>query len=177
MKQALILQGWYQKIDSNWYPWLKEELERRGYTVFLPELPGIYTKTLDMQTMLNYINSLMTFDRETVVIGHSVGSVLGMRLAEQHSFNKLFLIAAWDYDDKQKGRESFWPNKINHVLIKKYIKHIYVLTSDNDPYDTPEFSKEMTKRFGAKYILVKDAGHFTTEFGITQIPQIIERIS
>ncbi|KKQ98096.1 MAG: hypothetical protein UT23_C0005G0019 [Candidatus Woesebacteria bacterium GW2011_GWA1_39_12] len=37
MKKALILQGWYQKPDKHWYPWLKKELEKRGYEVYLPD--------------------------------------------------------------------------------------------------------------------------------------------
>jgi predicted alpha/beta hydrolase family esterase len=176
MKQALILQAWHAKLDSNWYPWLKKELEKLGYEIFLPELPGIYTETLDLSTILRSVNNLLTFDRETIVIGHSVGSVIGMRLAEQHAFDKLFLLAAWDYNDHHKGRESFWLQPIHHALIKKNVNHIYVMTSDNDPYDSAEFNKEMADRFGADYILVKGAGHFTEKFGVTKIPQILAHV-
>ncbi len=91
MRQALILQGWYEKPDSNWFPWLKSELEKRGYTVFIPDLPTIHTDLIDMQKQLKYVEKLIHFDAETIVCGHSIGAVLGLRLAEKYSFNKLFL--------------------------------------------------------------------------------------
>ncbi len=36
--------------------------------------------------------------------------------------------------------------------------------------------EQMTKRLTGKFILVKDAGHFTEKFGITKIGQLLEFI-
>lgn len=30
MKKALILHAWYATPESDWYPWLKTELEKKG---------------------------------------------------------------------------------------------------------------------------------------------------
>lgn len=174
IKQALILQGWYQKAESNWYPWLKTELERQGYTTFLPDLPTIHTDLPDMKKQIDFVEQLLTLSSETIVFGHSLGCLLAMRLAEKHAYHKMFLIAGWDFNDLTVEHQSFWPNKINHDLIKKNVKEIYCITSDNDPYMTAFTVEEMSKRLGGKYILIKGVGHFTEEFGIDKIPEILQ---
>lgn len=58
-------------------------------------------------------------------------------------------------------------------LDKALIKEIYCILSDNDPYITAFTAKEMSKRLGGKFILVKGAGHFTEKYGVTTIPKMI----
>ncbi len=175
-KQALIFQGWYQKPESNWYPWLKIELEKRGYTVFLPDLPTMHSDLPDMGTQLQLIDELITIDKDTIIIGHSLGALLGMRLAEKYSFDKLFLIAGWDYDDLTQGHRLFWKKPMHHAIIKRNVKEIFVLSSDNDPYTTALTAEEMSKRLGGKFILVPNAGHFTEKDGVTKIPKLLHLI-
>ncbi|KKU81107.1 hypothetical protein A2971_05280 [Candidatus Gottesmanbacteria bacterium RIFCSPLOWO2_01_FULL_46_21] len=173
IRKALILQGWYQKPDSNWYPWLKEELENCGFTVYLPDLPTMHTDLPDMKKQLAFIEKLITIDKDTVIFGHSLGCLLGMRLAEKHSFDKLFLIAGWDFNDLSAEHRLFWKTSIHHNAIKRHVKNIYCISSDNDPYVTAFMAEEMSKRFGGKFILIKSAGHFTEKYKISVIPQLL----
>lgn len=176
MKQALILQGWYQKVDSNFYPWLKVELEKKGYSVFLPDLPTMHSDLPDMKVQLDYIKEHVSIDSETIIIGHSIGCLLAMRLAEKFTFAKMILIAGWDFDDLTDEHRLFWPNKINHQKIKEQVKEIYCMSSDNDPYMTAFAVEAMCHRLGGTFVLVKNAGHFTNDFGITEIPELLHLI-
>lgn len=172
-QQALVIQGWYQKTDSNWYPWLEKELEKRAYKVFLPDLPTMHTDLPEMKEQLNFTEKLLTLDHETIVFGHSLGCLLAMRLGEKNSYKKMFLIAGWDYNDLSAEHRLFWKTPINHVLIKQHVKKIYCISSDNDPYVTAFMAKEMSKRLGATFILVKGAGHFTEKDGVTTMPEVL----
>lgn len=171
--KALILQGWYQKPQSNWYPWLKTELENRDYRVHLPDLPTMHTDLPDMKKQLQFIDTLIAMDENTIIVGHSIGCFLAMRLAEKYSYNKMFLIAGWDFNDLSVEHRLFWPNSINHEAIKQHVKEIYCISSDNDPYMTAFTVEEMSKRLGGKFILVPGAGHFTEKDGVTTIPAIL----
>lgn len=173
-KHALILHAWLNGIDTHWYPWLTKELESRGYTVYLPEIPTMNTKKPDLAAQMDFIEKNIPLDEHMIVFGHSLGCLLALRLAEKHSFAKLFLVAGWDFDDLTAEHQSFWPNKLNHAAIRRNVKEIYCLSSDNDPYITAFTVEEMSKRLEGKFILVKGAGHFTEEYDIKQIPTILE---
>jgi predicted alpha/beta hydrolase family esterase len=175
-KTALILSGWQCDSNSNWYPWLKKELEKRDYQVFLPQLPTMDIDLPDQETQLEFIKNNFNIDENTVVIGHSLGGVLALRLAEKFKLKQMILISAWDFNDLTTEHQKFWLNPINHQLIKNNVSNITCITSDNDPYFSVFQTQEMAKRLNAKFILIKNAGHFTESFGITQIPEILELI-
>lgn len=176
MKQAVILQAWYQAPDSNWYPWLKKELEKKGYTVFLPDLPTMHIDLPDMQQQLKFLKENVQITPETIIFGHSLGCLLALRLAETQRFYKLFLVAGWDFDDLTPGHKLFWQNKLNHQKIKEHVKEIYCISSDNDPFMTSFTVEEMSKRLEGKFVLIKGAGHFIKESGITKIPKLLNFI-
>ena len=38
-KRAFIIHGWDGYPEEGWFPWLKAELEQRGFTVEIPSMP------------------------------------------------------------------------------------------------------------------------------------------
>jgi len=126
MKKCLILQSWHSKPEDDWYPWLKEKLEKKGYQVEIPDLPTIRTNLPSLKKMLNAVNKLKIVDQDTVVIGHSIGTLVAMRLAEKTKFKSMILLAGWDFDDLTKEHRLFWPNRINHQKIIKNTKKIFL---------------------------------------------------
>jgi len=176
MKKALILQGWYQKPDSNWYPWLSKELEKKGYEVYLPDLPTIHTDKPSLKKQLAYLDKLLKIDTNTTIIGHSLGCLLAMRIAETRKVGKIIMVAGWDFDDLTKEHSLFWKTKINHAKVKKNAKEIICVTSDNDPYFTAFSVEEMSKRLDAKCVLIKGKGHFSDKYGVKKIPQLLKYI-
>jgi len=176
MKKALILHAWYSKPEDNWYPWLETKLEEKNYQVFSPKIPSFDSNSPQLKTSIDFVEKNYPVDKETTIVGHSLSCLLAMRLAERYKFRKMILVAGWDFDDLTKEHRSFWPNKINHDLIKKNIKEIYCITSDNDPYITLFQAQEMSKRLGAKCIVIKYGGHFATTEKTKQIIQLLPLI-
>lgn len=172
-KSALILHAWLNGPDKHWYPWLKKELEKKGYTTYLPEIPTMNSNNPDLATQMKFIEDTVPLDTNMLVVGHSLGCVLTMRLAEKHTFGKMFLVAGWDFDDLTVEHQSFWPNKIDHAAIKKHVKEIICISSDNDYYGSLFQAESLAKRLAAKFILVKGAGHFIESNGITKISELL----
>lgn len=176
MKSALILQGWYQKPESNWYPWLKSKLEEKNYTVYVPDLPTIHTDLPDWNKIKETILSKYNIKKISVVIGHSLGCLMALKLAEEYNFEKLVLVSGWDFNDLTEEHKLFWENPTNHSEIIKNAGEIYCISSDNDPYFTYFTNEEMSNRLQGKAIKVKGAGHFTEKFGIKELPEILKLV-
>ena len=59
MKQALILHGTDATPASNWFTWLKKQLEQDDYTVWLPQPPNSdkpNTKTYNQFLLVNSLS-------------------------------------------------------------------------------------------------------------------------
>jgi len=172
--KALILHCWYGKPGDNWYPWLSKELERRQYQVYIPELPTMSTALPELKAQLEAISQTVKADSDSLVIGHSLGGVLALRIAEKMPVRKMILVSGWDYDDLHEPHRKYWQTKINHSRIKSNCSDITCVSSDNDPYVTAFQAEEMSKRLNAKFLLIKGAGHFTAKNDkITKIPELL----
>lgn len=172
--KVLFLHAWYSKVSDNWYPWLETELQKKGYTTYFPDIPEMRKSVPDMNLILKYIESLNVIDKDTVIIGHSLGNLLAMRLAEKYPLKQMILVSAWDYDDLCEGHKLFWKTKINHAKIKYNVKNITVIHSDNDPYYTAISAEDTSKRLDAKFVLIKGGGHFGSKEHTTSLPELLE---
>jgi uncharacterized protein len=176
MKNALFLQSWYSKITDNWYPWVKAELIKKNYIVHFPDIAEFRQDAPDLNKILVKIISLNCVNHDSVVMGHSLGSLAAMRLAETTKLSNLILVSAWDFDDLTPNHKFFWQTKINHAQIIANTTIRHVIHSDNDPYITAFQAQEMANRLQADFTLIKGAGHFTSEDGISQIPELIKLV-
>lgn len=170
---VIILHGWPQEISKHWYSWLKQTLDEKGYATLLPELPTMMSKHPDMPTQVKFVEQLITHNQPVSIIGHSLGAVVALRLAENNKLNKLVLVGGFDYDDLTEGLLSFWPNKLDHSRIIANTQERVVIHSDNDPYTLTEMNAEaMAKRLNATFMLIPNAGHFMETDGWTTLPQV-----
>jgi len=173
MKNALILHGWYCTPDEHWYKSVANSLEHKEYTVSIPFLRDNEKPTL--QDWTKHALGGSTLDKDTVLIGHSLGSVLAMKLAQnlESKIDHLILTSAWDFWDLTPQHETFFEEPINHAKILRNVNKITVLNSDNDPYVTAYHSIEMGKRLNTDTIFVKDGGHLLESDGFKELPQLL----
>src|SRR3981081_3530184 len=73
MKRAVILHGTDGSPESNWFPWLKKELETRGCEVWVPQLPDAHEPNARKYTDF-LLNSDWDF-QDNLFVGHSSGAV------------------------------------------------------------------------------------------------------
>jgi predicted alpha/beta hydrolase family esterase len=174
-KKALILHCWYGHPEDNWYPWLQSELKKKGYEVWVPKLPTLDTDSPDMEAMIKLILDTGFVDTETIIIGHSLGAVLTLRLAERIKFKMGVLVAGWDYNDLSKEHQSFWPNMLDHQLIVSNVSRWYAVISENDPYMTSFQTQEMMKRLSGEWTMVGKKGHFLAKDDkVVEIPELLK---
>lgn len=83
MQNALILHGAGNNSQGNWFPWLKHELENKGYKTWVPDLPNSATPKLKDWLKTIFSNKEWRFDKNSIIVGHSSGATLILRILEK----------------------------------------------------------------------------------------------
>lgn len=187
MKNALILHGAGNNSQGNWFPWLKTELVNRGYRVWVPDLPhsDVPRKKVWLGTIFS--DRDWKFDESSIIIGHSAGATLILRILEQLPedvhINKAILVAG----PVQLGtKQEYFPYKrdltkdqFDWKKIKASAKHFYFVHSDNDKYECGvDQGKILQKHLGGVLVFRPGEGHFNLEQGkhYQRLPFLLEFI-
>jgi predicted alpha/beta hydrolase family esterase len=92
MKKTLILHGFEGSEKSNWFVWLAEELTMRGYEVRNVTYPN--SAHPDLAEILPFLREKVAdFTDKDIIIGHSLGGYLALKLAEEKKFGELYIVA------------------------------------------------------------------------------------
>lgn len=169
--------------EENWFPWLKTELEKKGYGVFVPQFPSppvVPSKIAEWFAVLKNYDQYI--DEKTILIGHSLGGVFSLRILEQlkHPVKAAFFVGTpvgvqpilnFDRDDSFSGFSFDWES------IRKKAQYFSVYHSDNDPYVSLENGRELAKNLGVELNFVPNAGHFNTKSGITKFDKLLNDVN
>ena len=171
--------------NGDWRPWLKLELEKRGYEVFVPEMPEIDTPVIE-KWVSHLANVVGIPDRDTYFIGHSIGCQATMRYLEQITENikigGAIFVAGWfnlenlEDEEVKKIAKPWIETPINSEKIKIVLPKSTLIISDNDPYNSFEENKKRFMEIGSNIIVLSGAGHITTEDGFTELPIVLEEL-
>jgi len=71
-KRVFIVYGWDGNPEEGWLPWLKEELESKGFEVMIPQMPEASSPRIK-----NWVPALAeavgVANDQTFFVGHSMG--------------------------------------------------------------------------------------------------------
>lgn len=154
MKNAIILQGAGETQKSFWLPYVKKELTKRGYQVWLPQLPGINNPKLN--EILPFILKNGEFNQETVMIGHSAGVPLILSALEKIKvkIKQAIMIAGLIEPTTKnqtitKWQKDFLKDNYDWKKIKARCDNFVFINSDNDPWGcNDKQGKKMFKNLG-----------------------------
>ncbi len=172
MKNALILHGADSNPQNNWFSWLKEELKRKDYNVWVPVLPNSETPILKDWLETIFSNPEWEFNEDSIIIGHSAGATLIPRILERIplgvKIDKAIMVAPY----ANRGTKSEYFHYKNGLLekpfhwgkIKNASKHFYFIASNNDPYQCgTDQAKIFQEHLGGELIIKLGQGHFNLE--------------
>ena len=70
--KVFLVHGWDGSPANNWFPWLKRELEQRGFLVSAPAMPHPRMPTIE--DWVSHLSATVGKpDENTYLIGHSMG--------------------------------------------------------------------------------------------------------
>lgn len=181
MKKVYLIHMWAGNPESVWYPWLKKELETKGFEVVVPAMPN--TEEPKIEEWVGHLKEIVKeVDEETYFIGHSIGCQAIMRFLETLDDVKvggvIFVAGFFNLHDLETQEEKDiakpWLEKpIDTDKIKKMSKKITCIFSDDDP-DVPLSDAELFKeRLGAEIIIEHEKGHFDEDSGVMELGVVL----
>ena len=185
-KRVFIIHRWDGTPNSDWYPWIKKELENKDFKVEIPIMPNTSEPRID--SWITYLKKVVgKLDDKTYFIGHSIGCQTIMRFLEKENYNdkigQLVFVAGWFKLDNLENKEiekiaSPWINMpIDFDKVKQKISKLTVFLSDNEPYGfINENAKIFKEKLSAKVIIEKNKGHFTEDDNICELPEILDEL-
>jgi len=186
MKRAIIVHGWDGNPGEAWFPWLKRELEARGFSVSVPQMPEPGTPKIE-----SWVPALASAvghpDRETFLIGHSMGVQTILRYLETIDSPIGGVVAVAGFftlipgsigtADDDKTAEPWLTKPMDLDKIKTNANRIVAIFSDNDPYVSLENVEMFKVRLGAKTVVLTQKGHMGSGDNVTEFPEVLNELS
>lgn len=181
MNDVFIFHGTGGYPGENWFPWLKDRLEKLGCNVIIPHFP-----TPENQSLENWFKILKEYtkhyNKNTILIGHSLGGSFLLRALETYEpkIKDAFIVAApigirpiknYESDRSFLGGFAFDWEKIKSRCGKFFIFH-----SDSDPYVCLDNGKKLANELSANLLVIPNAGHFNAKSGYLQFDLLLEKI-
>ncbi|MFA5905380.1 MAG: alpha/beta hydrolase [Desulfobacula sp.] len=164
MRNAIILHGTKDSPEDFWYPWLRDNLKKRGYEVWHPTLPN--REFPNLKDWLPYILENGKFNSETIIIGHSAGAQIILSVLEklETSIKQVILVSGYakalrkDVDSPKNVDDYNWE------AIKGKAEEFIFINSDNDPWTCDDTQgRIMFDHLGGKQIILHE-GHMGSNF-------------
>lgn len=184
MKRAVIVHCWGGNPDYAWYPWVKSELEKKGYEVLVPAMPDPDAPARDK--WVPYLREIIGQpDDDLGLIGHSIGSGTIMRyletLGEDEKVGQVIFVAGFTDELGFKELENYFDHPLDFAKIKsKSARGFTAIQSDNDPFVSAQYGQRIKDELGAKLIIKHGANHMSgsvdDESACLQLPEVLAEI-
>jgi hypothetical protein len=176
MPEVVLFHGYAETPDGIWFPYIKEELESRGCRVTYPKLPDPMMP--DITAWLNAALPLTVgWDASTIVVGHSLGGLLAMRLLETPPVPAVHaLITIGTPFSKLHGYEWMTPflqRRSPIERLRRQAARFLVVQARDDGIVSPKHARRHVKTLGGELRLVSQGGHFIE----IEAPEVLEVIN
>ena len=177
MSNYIILHGSFGSKDGNWFPWLKNELEKDNKDVVVPQMP-VGVGNQNFENWSKVLNDLK-IDENTIIIAHSIAPIFVCKylITNKIKVKKLVFVCGFnnylgiDSDFDAVNEPMFIENFED---IKKYCNNIICYYSDNDPYVKFEVEKSFADSISNEQYVIKNGGHINAESGYTEFEEILK---
>ncbi|MDP2631651.1 MAG: alpha/beta fold hydrolase [Candidatus Uhrbacteria bacterium] len=141
--RIVLIHGYKASSQTNFFPWLADELREKGHEVIVLDLPNADAPDPEEWTKV-LVEAVRYVDDETIILGHSIGGAEALRFLEaveaRSTPHGVILVSTpWMIGD-EKFRGFFLSELDFDVLMWKASKFIVVHSRDDKviPFDHAE---------------------------------------
>lgn len=182
-KKVIIIHCWEGYPEYCWYPWVKKQLEEKGFEVIVPEMPN--TQKPKLSEWLAKLKELVDIPNEDVfLVGHSLGNITIFRflesLKDKQKIGGAVLVAGFTDDLGFEEISNFFQEPIDFQKIKERAEKFITINSDNDPHVSLKYADILKDKLGAESIVLHNMGHFSgaieNEKSCTELKEVVDSV-
>lgn len=170
--RVIIFHGWGANSDSNWFPWLKAELEKKDIDVVVPDMPS--SENPKLRGWMNAAEKLK-IGQDDILVGHSLGTVLILRLLEKYKVKSAYLVSSFHVYLDIPEIKDFTEHGFDFEKIKN--NKITMLSSDNDPFIYYGIAEDLSKILNSKLIKFHNMEHLSRGTDNFKFPELLTLIN
>ena len=179
--RIIIIHGTEGSPESNWFPWLKDELEKISHNVLCPAFPTPENQSLNSwsDTLNSQVIELTDND---ILIGHSTGVIFILNILNKLSqpIKATFLVAGFasriGIDKYDQLNSTFLSPKLDWDKIKNNAGNLFIYSGSNDPYVPRNCGIELADNLGVEEIIMPNGGHLNAESGFIRFDDLLSNI-
>ncbi|HLD80213.1 MAG TPA: alpha/beta hydrolase [Candidatus Nanoarchaeia archaeon] len=179
MKRAIIVHGWDGVPNDSWKPWLKKELERSGFQILAPQMPGGLHPKLN-EWIKTISQTVGVPDKDTYFIGHSLGCISIVRylttLPKNNVVGGCVLIAGFSGNIRIPEISEFYSQTADVEKARDHCNNFVIIHSDNDEDVPMKKAIEFKDQLKAKFILEHNKGHLSESDNVKELPSALNAI-
>ncbi len=179
MPRAFLIHGYTGTPEHGWLPWLTQELETRGYDVFVPSMPET-----DHPRVRPWVGTLHEVVGEPcpddVFVGHSLGCITIIRYLlslspGQHVGHCIFVAGFYEeLGPEYEELRTFLDDPIDWSRVREACPSFTVIHSDDDDAVPVYCGRNLAVALGVPLELHSGYGHFSGSDGVTELPLLLK---
>ncbi len=179
--RIIIIHGSYGSPEENWFPWLSQELELKGFSTTRPKLPTPDGQNLNTWTF-SFNQQVGELDSRSILVGHSLAPAFILHVLQSLKspiYGTLLVspfIRKLGLPEFDKVNISFITGPFDWEKIRLNAGIVISFGGDNDPYVPQDAMKEVSDLLGVPLRIIKGGGHINTKSGYTSFPEIRDAI-
>lgn len=181
-----MVHGWGGTPQEGWFPWLKRELEVKGFEVVVPQLPDAENPHIKAWVPA-LASAVGRPGADTYLVGHSMGCQTIIRyletLREGEKIGGAVFVAGFtrpltglESDEEEAIGREWTQTPIDFSLVRPRLGRSVALFSDNDPWVPVANIEDFREKLGSEIIIQSGRGHFDEEAGFMELPIVLEKL-
>lgn len=183
MKNVLLIHG-FNGIPKI-FDYFKEELEKKDYSVIIPNFPIREEITVDSYfVILDKYKDI--FNENLIVVAHSIGNPMFVKYISKNQFKvgKYISLTGFSKYFFTEGKDVL-NEKVKLIIltdkelddVKTLINEKYSIYSDSDHLVPFDLLEQYCKDIDSVSIPMKDIGHMGKRSGLVKLPKVLDIIT
>lgn len=185
MKKVFIVHGWDGYPEEGWFPWLKKQLEEKGFEVVVPQLPDAGNPHI--ATWVSKLQDVAGVpDKETYFVGHSMGCQTIARylegLPDSIKIGGVVFVAGFlkrltglENPEVEELAKEWLGTPIDLQKVKSHFKKSAAIFSGDDPYVPLDNVDDFKNILGSEIYIEPKKGHFSGAMdNCFELPVVLE---